>query len=94
MAISRSAKVQAEIEKTKAKLAEQQARLKELETKKTEFENIEIVDIVRGLSVPLDELAAFLQTIKGGSASSEQIVPRLTVPPPIKNTADKEAISE
>ena len=74
MAISRSAKVRAEIEKTQAKLAEQQARLKELEVKKTEYENMEIVDIVRGMSIPLDDLAAVLQSIKGGAA----IAPALT----------------
>ena len=34
MAISKSAKIEAEIEKVKAQIAEQQARLKELEQKK------------------------------------------------------------
>ena len=56
MATSKSAKIQTEIDKVKAKLAEQQARLKELEQKKLEAENTEIVDIVRGLSISLDEL--------------------------------------
>ena len=54
MATSKSAKIQAEIEKVKAKISEQQARLKELEQKKLEAENTEIVDIVRGLSISLD----------------------------------------
>ena len=35
MAITKSAKIEAEIEKVKAKIAEQQARLKELEQRKT-----------------------------------------------------------
>ena len=39
MAISKSAKIQAEIEKVMAKINEQQARLKELEQKKLEAEN-------------------------------------------------------
>ena len=55
MATSKSAKIQAEVEKVKAKISEQQARLKELEQKKLEAENTEIVDIVRGLSISLDE---------------------------------------
>ena len=38
MAITKSAKIEAEIEKVKAKIAEQQARLKELEQKKLEAE--------------------------------------------------------
>ena len=67
MATSKTAKVQAEIEKARAKLAEQQARLKDLEHKKTEIENTEIVDIVRGMSIPLDELAALLQSIRSGT---------------------------
>lgn len=83
MATTKTAKVQAEIEKARAKLAEQQARLKDLEHKKTEIENTEIVDIVRGMSIPLDELAAALQSIKGGplpwqtaSVASGQNVPK------------------
>ena len=51
MAISKSAKIEAEIEKVKAKITEQQTRLKELEQKKLEAENSEIVDIVRGMSI-------------------------------------------
>ena len=56
MAISKSAKIQAEIEKVTAKINEQQARLKELEQKKLEAENSEIVEIVRGMSVSLTDL--------------------------------------
>ena len=64
MAISKSAKIQAEIEKVTAKINEQQARLKELEQKKLEAENGEIVEIVRGMSVSLTDLPMLLQTIK------------------------------
>jgi len=66
MAISKSAKIQAEIEKVTAKINEQQARLKELEQKKLEAENSEIVEIVRGMSVSLTDLPVLLQTIKSG----------------------------
>ena len=68
MAISKSAKIQAEIEKVTAKINEQQARLKELEQKKLEAENSEIVEIVRGMSVSLTDLPVLLQTIKSGGA--------------------------
>ena len=68
MAISKSAKIQAEIEKVTAKINEQQARLKELEQKKLEAENSEIVEIVRGMSVSLTDLPTLLQTIKSGGA--------------------------
>ena len=61
MAITKSAKIEAEIEKVKAKIAEQQARLKELEQKKLEAENSEIVEIVRGMSISLADLPLVLQ---------------------------------
>jgi hypothetical protein len=92
VASSKTAKVQAEIDKARAKLAEQQARIKELEAKRTELENLEIIDIVRGLNIPLDNLAATLQSIKGGaavepSATSGQLGPKSV---PVKNTIGKE----
>nr|WP_325249932.1 DUF4315 family protein [uncultured Oscillibacter sp.] len=66
MAVSKSAKIWAEMEKVKAKINEQQARLKELEQKHREAENEEIVDIVRGMSVSLDELPALLRQLRDG----------------------------
>ena len=73
MATSKSAKIQAEIEKVKAKISEQQARLKELEQKKLEAENTEIVDIVRGLSISLDELPVLLQAIRSGAPLGQNV---------------------
>ena len=69
MAISKSAKIHAEMEKVKAKIAEQQARLKELEQKHREAENEEIVDIVRGMSISLDQLPVLLKNIRAGETS-------------------------
>ena len=68
MATAKTNKARNEVEKARLKLAEQQAKLKELETRQTECENLEIVDIVRGLSIPLDNLAGLLQSLKGGAA--------------------------
>ena len=73
MATSKSAKIQTEIEKVKAKITEQQARLKELEQKKLEAENTEIVDIVRGLSISLDELPVLLQAIRSGTSLGQSV---------------------
>ena len=81
MAISKSAKIQAEIEKVTAKINEQQARLKELEQKKLEAENSEIVEIVRGMSVSLTDLPMLLQTIKSGGVLGQNV----------PKSADKEA---
>ena len=80
MAISKSAKIQAEIEKVTAKINEQQARLKELEQKKLEAENSEIVEIVRGMSVSLTDLPVLLQTIKNGGTLGQNV----------RKSADKE----
>ena len=84
MAISKSAKIEAEIEKVKAKIAEQQARLKELEQKKHEAENSEIVDIVRGMSISLTELPLLFEKLKDGGTLG-QSVPKLacSVMPPL-----------
>ena len=73
MATSKSAKIQAEIEKVKAKISEQQARLKELEQKKLETENTEIVDIVRGLSISLEELPLVLQRLRDSGTSRQSV---------------------
>lgn len=68
MALSKSAKIMAEMEKVKTKISDQQARLKELEQKHREAENEEIVDIVRSMSVSLDELPALLRQLRGGAS--------------------------
>ena len=82
MAISKSAKIQAEIEKVTAKINEQQARLKELEQKKLEAENSEIVEIVRGMSVSLTDLPVLLQAIKSSGTLGQNV--------PKSNPTDKE----
>ena len=63
-------KVCAEIGKVKAKINEQQTRLRELEQQKTELENVEIVGMVRGLSVAPEELAAFIKAFRGSKAGA------------------------
>lgn len=73
MAISKSAKIEAEIEKVKAKIAEQQTRLRELEQKKVEAENTEIVDMVRGMSVSLNDLPMLLQAIKKNGTLGQNV---------------------
>ena len=72
MASTKTAKIEAEIEKTKAKISELQAKQRELEQKLIETENSEIVDIVRGMSISLEELPPLLQKLKSG-----QFVPKM-----------------
>lgn len=72
------AKIDADIAKTKGKLAELQALLKEQERQKLELENTNIVDMVRGLNISLADLPALLQSLSGGkTATSGQIGPKL-----------------
>ena len=78
MATTKSAKIWAEMEKVKAKISDQQTRLKELEQKHKEAENEEIVDIVRGMSIPLDELPLLLQKLRGTSGQADMLPIRQT----------------
>ncbi|NSJ49766.1 DUF4315 family protein [Enterocloster aldensis] len=67
-----------EIDKTKEKISEFQAKLRELEKQKTELENMEIVDAVRGMDISLADLAALLKTAKTGGVTSGQLGPKST----------------
>ena len=53
-----------EIERTKAKIAELQALLPELERKRVEMENNEIIRLVRSTSIAPADLPEFLEAIK------------------------------
>ena len=73
MAISKSAKIEADIEKAKVKISEQQAKLRELELRRTEAENSEIVEIVRGMSISLAELPLLLQRLRGEGTLGQNV---------------------
>ena len=55
-------KLAKDIEKTKAKIAEQQARLRDLEKQKTELENTDFVAVARSYHLTPQELAEVLKT--------------------------------
>lgn len=55
-------KLAKDIEKAKAKIAEQQARLREMEKQKTELENTDFVAVARSYHLTPQELAEFLKT--------------------------------
>ena len=61
-------KLAKDIEKTKAKIAEQQARLQDLEKQKTELENTDFVAVARSYHLTPQELAEFLITRQMASA--------------------------
>jgi hypothetical protein len=62
-----------EIDKTKDKITEQQNRLRELEKQKTELENCEIVNAIRGMDISIADLAVMLQEKQ---FTSGQVVPK------------------
>lgn len=61
-------KLAKDIEKAKAKIAEQQARLQDLEKQKTELENTDFVAVARSYHLTPQELAEFLKTRQMASA--------------------------
>ena len=63
----RLSRIERDIERLKEKISEYQQQLKELEAAKTEQENLQIVQLVRGLNMKPEEFAAFL---RGGALQS------------------------
>ena len=62
-------KVLSDIEKAEKKKSEIEGQLKELYDKKTELENLEIINTVR--SMVKDQIMAFLSSMKGGTKPAE-----------------------
>ena len=60
----RLSRIERDIERLKEKISEYQQQLKELEAAKTEQENLQIVQLVRGLNMTPQEFAAF---VRGGA---------------------------
>ncbi|WP_101773803.1 DUF4315 family protein [Peptostreptococcus faecalis] len=59
-------KMRNEIEKTKVKISEQQKKVRDLEQKISEEENLEIVRMVKAVKLERSELAAFLKAYASG----------------------------
>ena len=63
-----------EIEKTKTKITELQARLRDLERQKTEAENTEILAVVRSANISQQELMEFIQAFKSDGTAAETML--------------------
>ena len=72
MAMNKLERIEKDIEKTKGKIAELQKQLRELEAAKTEQENLQIVQLVRGLNMTPQEFAAF---VRGGALQAPDPIP-------------------
>ena len=75
MANNKLDRIDAEIAKTREKISEQQARLKELLSQKTELENLQIVQLVRSMRLSPAEFTALLS---GGGIPGMNAVPEET----------------
>ena len=64
-------KVLSDIEKAEKKKDEMEVLLKELYDKKTELENLEIINTVRSMVMDKDQIMAFLSSMKGGTMPAE-----------------------
>lgn len=62
-------KIRNDIAKTKEKIAEQQKRLRALETQLAEEENLEIVRMVKAMKMDNKELTSFLKAYASGMIS-------------------------
>jgi len=68
-------KVAREIEKTRAKIMDDQAKLKELERQKTDLENTEIVTLFRSADITPGELAAVIRAYKENGKGAPSSAP-------------------
>ena len=74
------AKIEGDIARTRQQVAQGQARLRELEAKKTELEDTEIVAAFRASDIPLAELASYLARFGDGSVLPGPEAPAAPVP--------------
>ena len=64
-------KVLSDIEKAEKKKSEIEGQLKELYDKKTELENLEIINTVRSMVMDKAQIMAFLSSMKGSNKPAE-----------------------
>ena len=60
-----------DVERTKAKIAELQALLPELERKRTDLENTEVVRLMRSANVAPADIAGFIESLKAKPARQD-----------------------
>ena len=60
----KTSKILNDIEKTKTKIGELQAKLRDLERLRTETENTEIIELVRAIDATPEEIAVMLRAMR------------------------------
>lgn len=71
-------KIAVEIDRAKEKIAEWQARLRDLERQKTEQENQQILQVVRGAGATSEDILAALALLKSAEAQ-QSTTPTTTI---------------
>ena len=66
-------KVLSDIEKAEKKKSEIEGQLGELYDKKTELENLEIINTVRSMVMHKDQIMVFLSSMKDGTKTAENM---------------------
>lgn len=67
-------RIDAEITRTRERIDELQDRLKDLERRKTEAENTEIVAVVRSADISHQELLAFIHAYRARGVAAESML--------------------
>ena len=88
MANTKLDRIERDIEKTRAKILEQQKKLKDLEAQKTEEENAQIVQMVKAVNIDAAQLAAFLSAYASGEITLPQ--PEAAYPTEQEDSDDEE----
>lgn len=66
-------KLNVEIDRARSKVTEWQARLKDLERQKTEQENLEILQVVRGVAASPEEIRDILDLIRSAKEPPQAV---------------------
>jgi len=85
-------KITAEIEKIRRKITSWQTRLRDLERQKVELENADIIAMVRGVDIPPDEFANFVQMFKAQQGNDGAVPELLTADEEPQNDKEDEPI--
>ena len=87
-------KVDKDIARSREVISQAQARLRELEAKKTELENTDIVAAFRASDIPLAELAAYIRQFRDTPVPTPLVTPEAPTGSAYTTTKEEPEIEE
>jgi DNA repair exonuclease SbcCD ATPase subunit len=87
-------KIIKEIERTKAKIAELQALLPELEKQRTDLENLEVIKAYRAANVKPEDFTAFIEAYQASLLVKPEPAPARSPLPNYTNTLKEDSENE